>query len=188
MNVADTLIGASFLGMSAWALISAFSLWTDNWRMNQQIKDGKGLHPNEVRNLSSLGGQLVLINVINVIAGATAGIGASLFVDGAQLRWPPTELAVGLIATALAATEITGIFVIRYTTRPTRAWITDSSIFRSYLARINASGLVGDDDMDDILATQSKWSSHTIVRPCEAGKNCKNLDLGCCQHTKSGSR
>lgn len=94
MNVADTLIGASFLGMSAWALISAFSLWTDNWRMNQQIKDGKGLHPNEVRNLSSLGGQLVLINVINVIAGATAGIGASLFVDGAQLRWPPTELAV----------------------------------------------------------------------------------------------
>lgn len=90
MNVVLSLIGAGFLGMSGWAFISLLSLWADNWRMNQQIKDGKGLHPNEVRNLSSLGGQLVLINVINVIAGATAGIGASLFVDSAELRWPPT--------------------------------------------------------------------------------------------------
>ena len=177
MNIVYTLIGVGFLVTSAWAIISSLALWADNRRMNQKIKDGKGLHPNEVKNLSSLGGQLVLINVINVIAGATAGIGASLFVDGARLRWPSTGLAVGLIAIALAATEITGIFVIRYTTRPTRAWIYDTGIFRSYLARINASRLVSDEDIDDILETRAEWSSRTIVRPLRSRKELQELGL-----------
>jgi len=175
--VAASFIGASFLGTSAWAFISLISLWADNWRMNRQIKDGRGPRPDELRNASTMAGQLVLINVINIITGATAGIGASLFVGTDKLRWPPTGLAIALITAALIVTEITGIFVIRYTSRPTRAWITDTSIFRAYLTQVSASGLVSDEDMQDILASRSEWSCRTVVRPLRTAQEMQELGL-----------
>jgi hypothetical protein len=33
-------------------------------------------------------GQLALMGMVNVMAGAQAGIGSSLFVDEGRLRWP----------------------------------------------------------------------------------------------------
>lgn len=158
-------------------LISLLGLSAHNQHMNRKIKDGKGLLPEEAKNLSSLGGQLVLMNVINVIAGATAGVGASLFVDGDRLRWPPTGWAVALIAAALFAAEITGIFVVRYTTRPTRAWITDASIFRAKLIQISRLGPIDDEEMEELLDTRDEWRSRTIVRPLRNRSELQQLGL-----------
>jgi hypothetical protein len=177
LNIALPVIVIIFCLTTLGTLISLLSLSADNRRMNRQIKDGQGLHPDDARNLSSLGGQLVLINLINVIAGAAAGVGASLFVDGDRLRWPPTGWAGALIVAALVAAEITGIFVVRYTTRPTRAWITDTSIFRTYLTRISRSGPVDDGEMEEILASRDEWLSRTIVRPLRSRSELQRLGL-----------
>lgn len=167
------IFGLTTLGV----LTSLLRLFVDNRRLNRRIKDGKGLHPDDAKNLSSLGGQLVLMNVINVIAGASAGVGSSLFVDGDRLRWPPTGWAAALIAGALFAAEITGIFVVRYTTRPTRAWITDTSIFRSQLTQISRIGPIDDEEMKEICSIRKEWCSRTIVRPLRSRSELHRLGL-----------
>ena len=156
------------------SVISILSMWTESRSVNRNIKVGKGYHPEDAKNLSSLAGQLVLLNVVNVITGAAAGLGASQFADGdrslAPAGWP-----VAVFITAVVVAELTGIFIVRYSTRPTKAWVTDIGIFHAQLIQMSRLGEVGDDEIQEIKETGDEWKDKTIVRPLRSRSELSSL-------------
>lgn len=159
------LAGFAIVAASLWAPISLLSLGSYNSRMNNHIKDADGRHPDDVRNDRAVAGQLVPMSVLNLMAGALAGIGASLFVVNGRLRWPSSGVPMALFIVALCLVEIPGMFIISYLSRPTRDWVTDSSVLRSYLRVVNARGWVGNGELADIRKLRRGWDTKTSARP-----------------------
>jgi hypothetical protein len=96
------------------------------------------------------------MSVVNLMAGALAGIGASMFVANGQLRWPSSQVPLALIVSAISLVELIGVLFVAYLTRPTWAWIEDSSVFRSYLRQVKLRGWVGENRADRNSKTSVK--------------------------------
>ena len=159
------------------ASLAWLTLGLDNLRMNRRIKDFDGPQPDEVRNARVMASQFVTMSVVNLIAGALAGIGGSLFVDGGRLRLPSTQAPILLITFALILTEFTGMALAFYVSRPVRAWITDSSIFRSYLRTLRARGRVGENELAEIRIDLEGWLGKTKARPLRDPHELSRLGL-----------
>lgn len=177
MTVVRLVVGFALFIALLWAPISLLSLGLDNMLMNRQVKDLERPNPDEIRSYKVIVNQFVPMSVVNLMAGALAGIGASLFVDSGRLRWPSSQTPIVLIGLAIFLTEFTGIAIAFYVTRPTRAWITDSSVFRSYLRQVNARRWVGDNELADIKRLQAMWSVKTNVRPLRDPNELRDLAL-----------
>ncbi len=147
------------------ASLAWLTLSVDNSRMNRRIKDFDGPQPDEIRNARVIASQFVTMNVVNLIAAALAGIGGSLFVDGGRLRLPSTQAPLLSLSFAVILTEFTGMAVAFYVSRPLRAWITDSSIFRSHLRALRARGIVGENELAEIRKDLREWLGKTKARP-----------------------
>lgn len=147
------------------ASLAWLTLGLDNSRMNRRIKDFDGPQPDEVRNARVMASQFVTMNVVNLIAAALAGIGGSLFVDGGRLRLSSTQApALLLVSFAVILTEFTGMAVASYVSRPVRAFITDTSIFRSHLRGLRARGGVGENELAEIRIDREGWRGKTKAR------------------------
>jgi hypothetical protein len=177
MTVVRLVVGFAVFLALLWTPISLLSLGLDDLLMKRRIKDLERPNPDEIRSYKIIVSQFVPMSVVNVMAGALAGIGASLFVDSGRLRWPSSQTPIVLIGLAIFLTEFTGIAIAFSVTRPTRAWITDSSVFRSYLRQVNARRWVGDSELADIKRLQEMWSAKTNVRPLRDPDELRGLGL-----------
>lgn len=127
-----------------------------NSHMSRRIVDAERPHPDDVRNSIVIAVQVVAMSVVNLMAGALAGIGASMFVANGQLRWPSSQVPLALIVSAISLVELIGVLFVAYLTRPTWAWIEDSSVFRSYLRQVKLRGWVGENRADRNSKTSVK--------------------------------
>lgn len=167
---------ASVLNL-AWTLFWLLYLGLDSRQMNRRLKDAEHPPPSELRNRAVLIGQLAMMGLVNVMAGTLAGIGSSLFVDGGQFRWPSSQVPYTLIITAASLTVFSGIAIASYLTRPPRAWVWDTSDFRSYLRQIRSEGLVDETDLSEIRKRRLKWDKRTNVRPLRSPDELRRLAL-----------
>lgn len=170
-------VGAAVVGAILWTPLSLIPLSLENSRMNRRIVDADRPHPDEVRNSRVIAAQFVPMTVVNLMAGALAGIGASMFVDNGRLRWPSSPAPLVLIVSAIALTELIGIVLVAYLTRPTWAWIEDSSVFRSYLRQVKARGWAGERELAQLRKRQSAWAGTTNVRPLRSPRDLRELGL-----------
>ena len=161
-----------------WTVFWLLYLGLDGRRMNRRIKDAEE-HPSleEMRNRAAMVGQLALMGMVNVIAGALAGVGSSLFVDGGQLRWPASQAPYQLLAFAISLTTFSGILISGYITRPARNWMWDSSDFRSYLRQIKGERQVGKTELTEIRKRCEDWKKRTNVRPLRNSEDLSTLGL-----------
>jgi hypothetical protein len=170
-------VGAVVIGAILWTPLSLIPLSLENSRMNRRIVDAERPHPDEVRNSRVIAAQFVPMSVVTLMAGALAGIGASMFVDNGRLRWPSSQAPLALIVSAIALTELIGIVLVAYLTRPTWAWIEDSSVFRSYLRQVKARGWAGERELAQLRKRQSTWAGTTNVRPLRSPRDLRELGL-----------
>jgi hypothetical protein len=145
--------------------------------MNKRIKDAERPHPDEIRDSRIVAAQFVPMSVVNLMAGALAGIGASLFVSKGRLLWPASQVPLALIMSAVTLIELTGIAIAAYLARPTWAWVEDSSVFRSYLRQLRARGWVGEGELAEVQKRKLIWSSRTNVRPLRNPRDLCELGL-----------
>jgi hypothetical protein len=175
--VVTSLAGAVLIPIALWAPIGLSTLGLDNSRMNKRIKDAERPHPDEIRDNRAMAAQFVPMSMVNLMAGALAGIGASLFVSGGRLLWPASKVPLVLIVSAIVLIEFTGISIVAYLSRPRWAWIEDSSIFRSYLRQLKARGWIGEGELAEVQKRRLAWSSKTIVRPLRNPHDLSELGL-----------
>jgi hypothetical protein len=147
-----------------WTLYWLLYLGLDSREMNRRIKDAEHPPPDELRDRVVIIGQLVLMSLVNVMAGTLAGIGASLFVDGGRFRWPSSNVPYALIIIAALLTGFSGLAIAAYITRPALMWVWDTSDFRSYLRQVKGEGLVSETSLAEIQKRRLKWDKRTDVR------------------------
>jgi hypothetical protein len=147
-----------------WTLYWLLYLGLDDREMNRRIKDAEHPPPDELRNRVVITSQLVLMSLVNVMAGTVAGIAASLFVDGGRFRWPSSQVPFVLIIIAVLLTGFSGLAIAVYITRPALMWVWDTSDFRSYLQQVKGEGLVSEVGLAEIRQRRLKWDTRTNVR------------------------
>lgn len=157
--------GLLLVGTAGWAPICLLSIGISNLRESRRLEDNDGPLPDDVRNSRAIAGQLVPMSLANLMGGALAGIGASLYVNNGKLRWPSSSMPEALIIVALMLTEFSGMAITLYVTRPTRAWITDANVFRSHLRQIRDRGWIGKSDLAEIEKRKLEWKEKTDIRP-----------------------
>jgi hypothetical protein len=177
MVIIRLVVGLLAVSLTLWAPISLLPIGIDRAYMNKHIKDIEGPHPDDVRNSMAMASQFVTMNIINLMAGALAGIGVSLFVDNGRLRWPSSQVPTAFIILSLALAEFTGIVILAYIARPTPRWITNPSVFRSYLWRLNERGRVSKNDLAEIRRLQSTWKTRTNAWPLRKRDELQALKL-----------
>jgi hypothetical protein len=160
-----------------WAIIWLLQIGLDGRQMNRRIKDADHPSPDELRNRAVMIGQLALMGMVNVMAGALAGIGSSLFVDEGRLRWPSSQAPYALIILAVSLTVFSGVIIAAYITRPARKWVWDTSDFRSYLRQIKREGVVSETELVEIRERRERWEKHTNVRPLRNPEQLRALGL-----------
>jgi hypothetical protein len=160
-----------------WTMFWLLYLGLDSRQMNRQIKDAEHPSPDELRNRAVMIGQLALMGLVNVMAGALAGIGSSLFVDGGRFRLPSSQVPYILIVIAASLTVFSGIIIGTYITRPAREWVWDTSDFRSYLRQVKREGLVSETELAKIRKRRDRWDVRTNVRPLRGPNDLSRLGL-----------
>lgn len=175
--VVSIVAGAALIPIILWAPIGLLTLGLDNSRMNKRIKDAERPHPDEIRDGRVIAAQFVPMSVVNLMAGALAGIGASLFVSGGRLVWRASQVPLALIVSAIVLIEFTGIAIVAYLARPTWAWVEDSSVFRSYLRQLKARGWIREGELAEIRKRRSEWLSRTNARPLHNPHDLSDLGL-----------
>jgi len=170
-------VGLAFLLAQAFTLYSFLDLGWYDWKLNRRIKDAERPPPDEERDIQAVVSQLVPMSMVNILAGALAGIGASLFVDNGRLRWPASGIPYYLIEGALFLTVFTGMALTAYIRRPRRSWVRDASALRSYLRQINAGRRVEVSDLDEIQNLRSRWKEKTSAWPLRRAEELRELGL-----------
>jgi len=160
-----------------WTIIWLLYLGLDGRQMNRRMKDAERPSPDELRNRAVMVGQLALMGMVNVMAGALAGIGSSLFVDGKQFQWPSSQVPYALIVLAASLTVFSGMIIAAYITRPARKWVWDASGFRSYLRQIKREELVSETDLTEIRKRRERWKQRTNVNPLSNPEELSTLGL-----------
>jgi len=160
-----------------WTIIWLLYLGLDGRQMNRRMKDAEHPSPEDLRNRAVMVGQLALMGVVNVMAGALAGVGSSLFVDGGRFRWPSSQVPYALITVAVSLTVFSGTIIAAYITRPVRKWVWDTSDFRSYLRQIKREGLVSETGLVEIRKRRERWEKRTNARPLRTPEELSTLGL-----------
>lgn len=169
-----------------WTIFWLLQIGLDGRQMNRRIKDADHPSPDELRNRAVMVGQLALMGMVNVMAGALAGIGSSLFVDEGRVRWPSSQAPYALIILAVSLTVFSGIIIAAYITRPARKWVWDTSDFRSYLRQIKREGVVSETELVEIRERRERWERHTNVRPLRNPEELRALGSSCRKRVRSG--
>lgn len=113
-------------------VFSALS-WVDTWERGRTLTTEEPGLPGEKRHLDELVWMTVLMNLAAVVAGAGAGVGASLLITDGRLT--PTGVGVGWVYAGIwlvAVVSGIGMFRLR---RPWHRWIDDAGTLREYLRR-----------------------------------------------------
>lgn len=165
-DIIEGAVGLAFFLVLAFTVYSFLDLGWYDWKLNRRIKDAERPPPDEERDIQAVVSQLVPMSMVNILAGALAGIGASLFVVNGRLRWPASMIPYYLVEGALCLTVFTGMALTAYIRRPRRAWVRNSSALRSYLRQINERPRVEESDLDEIQKLRSRSQTHRNCTAC----------------------
>lgn len=175
--IVSLIVGLAFFLVTLTTLISISALWWEDWNLNRRMKDAERPPPEEERDLQAIVAQLGPMSMANIMAGALAGIGASLFVDNGRLRRPSSQIPYALIALALALTVFTAMALTAYIRRPRPSWVGNTSSLRSHLRRVNEQSRIGESDLAEARELRSRWAEDTVVRPLRRVNELRELGL-----------
>ncbi|WP_410631500.1 hypothetical protein [Amycolatopsis sp. cmx-4-83] len=122
---------------------------------NRRLRWTTGDHVEDVRNRSSLFAQLSMMGMVNTVAGAFAGLGASMYVVNSKVQFTWSIVPVFLLGIALVLVQGGGLVVGYWASRPLRAWITSPFVLEATVRKQLQAGPAPAeviDDYDQILA------------------------------------
>lgn len=86
------------------------------------------LQPRVLRSRRDLFQQIVVVNMVGVLAGAVAGLGASLFVDDGRLRFPTEPWPVIIIGSSVMLVLLVGSWTVIRLSRPEHERYADAEM------------------------------------------------------------
>lgn len=150
MSIAVAIASGILVLASMWTALGLLGVGPDASRVNNRMRYTIGPHPEEVRSRHSLLAQLGIMGMVNIVAGAAAGLGASLYSINGQLRFNNSTTPIAVIGVAIVIVEVSGFVIGYWATRPLTAWITDPHMLEAMLRRALHDGVSHNGEVDDL--------------------------------------
>lgn len=177
MDIVGGVFASVFIIASLWTLVRAL-LGVDARSVNRRIHwYTNGPHVDDIRESSSLIGQLSWMSMANVVAGGLAGLGFSMYASNGKLDLIASEAPIFLIGGALVVVQFVGFFIGRWATRPRRDWITNPYILEATLQQSLRDGLSHGSSVDELEHLLDEFKSRTTVPRLKTRHDLEQLNV-----------
>ncbi|MGW4528982.1 hypothetical protein [Amycolatopsis sp. NPDC004378] len=144
---------------------------------NRRLRWTTGDHVEDVRNRASLAAQLSLMGPVNTVAGAFAGLGASMYVVNSEFQFTTSLLPVILLGIALVSVQFGGLIIGFWASRPLRAWITNPLVLEATLRRRVQEGPAPREMVDDFEQNLADLRRKPSVRGLKTADDLMRLGM-----------
>ncbi|MFB9924148.1 hypothetical protein ACFORO_10185 [Amycolatopsis halotolerans] len=163
MILARVIVAATLVLAELWSVLAIFSVGFDSRRGNRRLRWITGDDAETVRDRHSLMAQLSMMGIVNTVAGAAAGLGASMYAANNHLQFTQSVVPIFMIGMAVLAVQASGLVVGHWASRPRRAWITNPFVLEATLRQSLREGPVPDHTIDEYEQILEKLRSETSV-------------------------
>ncbi|WP_103349749.1 hypothetical protein [Amycolatopsis sp. CA-128772] len=159
------LISASALVMfDLWLVAVVVTAVVHPRLANRRLRWAVADHAEDVRNRVSLFAQLSLMGMVNTVAGAAAGLGASMYVVNSRVQFTWSIAPVFLLGITLVLVEGGGFVIGYWASRPLRKWITNPSVLEATLRKQLQSGSAPDEVLEEFSQILAELDRKLIIR------------------------
>lgn len=163
MILARVIVAATLVLAELWSVLAIFAVGFDSRRGNRRLRWITGDDAETVRDRHSLMAQLSMMGIVNTVAGAAAGLGASMYAANNHLQFTQSVAPIFMIGMAVLAVQASGLVVGHWASRPRLAWITNPFVLEATLRQSLREGPVPDHTIDGYEQILEKLRSETSV-------------------------